>query len=60
LAYNRFRMTAVVHGIGKRAQKDSAAAENQLKACPLVELAWEFARRQPGSTEPATASWHVA
>jgi aminoglycoside phosphotransferase (APT) family kinase protein len=49
LAYNLFRMAAILQGIARRAQLGSAAAadarEVGRKARPLAELAWQFARR---------------
>jgi aminoglycoside phosphotransferase (APT) family kinase protein len=49
LAYNLFRMAAILHGIGRRAATGNAAstdaAEVALKAEPLAELAWRFALR---------------
>lgn len=49
LAYNLFRMAAILHGIGRRAETGSAAsadaAEVGLKAEPLANLAWRFAER---------------
>jgi len=49
LAYNLFRMAAILQGIGKRAQSGTAANAQALRAAagarPLAELAWQFAQR---------------
>ncbi|WP_218511671.1 phosphotransferase [Variovorax sp. dw_308] len=49
LAYNLFRMAAILHGIARRAEMGIAAsadaAEVGRKAEPLAELAWQFAER---------------
>jgi len=49
LAYNLFRMAAILHGIGQRAAEGNAtsedAAENGRKAGPLAELGWQAAQR---------------
>jgi acyl-CoA dehydrogenase len=49
LAYNLFRMAAILQGIAKRAQDGTAASADAVevgrKARPLAELGWEFARR---------------
>lgn len=49
LAYNLFRMAAILQGIGKRAQEGTAASAQALRAAagarPLAELAWQFAQR---------------
>ena len=49
LAYNLFRMAAILHGIAQRAQDGNAAAadavETGAKAGPLAELGWEAAQR---------------
>jgi aminoglycoside phosphotransferase (APT) family kinase protein len=49
LAYNLFRMAAILQGIAKRVE-DGTASSNQAKqaaagARPLAELGWQFARR---------------
>lgn len=49
LAYNLFRMAAILQGIGKRAQDGTAASAQALRAAagarPLAELAWQFAQK---------------
>ncbi|MBP0625378.1 phosphotransferase family protein [Cupriavidus consociatus] len=49
LAYNFFRLAAIMHGIGQRARQGNAAAadavETGRKAVPLAELGWQFAVR---------------
>lgn len=49
LAYNLFRMSAILHGIAQRAATGSAAAADAMetgrKAEPLAELGWECALR---------------
>jgi acyl-CoA dehydrogenase len=49
LAYNLFRMAAILQGIAKRAQDGSAASADAVevgrKARPLADLAWQFAQR---------------
>ncbi|MBP0630554.1 phosphotransferase family protein [Cupriavidus sp. AcVe19-1a] len=49
LAYNFFRLAAIMHGIGQRARQGNAAAadavETGRKAVPLAELGWQFALR---------------
>jgi acyl-CoA dehydrogenase len=49
MAYNLFRMAAILHGIAQRAADGSAAAadavETGRKAAPLAELGWECALR---------------
>ena len=49
LAFNFFRIAAILQGIAKRAIDGSAAAsdaaETGRKAAPLADLGWEFARR---------------
>ncbi|TFI42951.1 phosphotransferase family protein [Diaphorobacter sp. DS2] len=49
LAYNLFRMAAILHGIAQRAQDGNAASndavETGAKAGPLAELGWEAAQR---------------
>jgi acyl-CoA dehydrogenase len=49
LAYNLFRIAAIVQGIMKRAQDGNASADNAFeigrKARPLAELGWEVALR---------------
>ena len=54
LAYNLFRMSAILHGIAQRAADGSAAAEDAVetgrKAAPLAELGWQCALRYGGRT----------
>lgn len=49
LAYNLFRMAAILHGIGERALQGNAAASDAVqtaaKAVPLAQLGWECAQR---------------
>jgi len=49
LAFNLFRMAAILHGIAQRAASGSAAAadaaETGRKAGPLAELGWQCALR---------------
>lgn len=49
LAYNLFRIAAILQGIAKRAEEGTAASEKAREsgagARPLAELAWRFARR---------------
>ena len=49
LAYNLFRMAAILHGIAQRAADGNAAAEDAAetgrKAGPLAELGWQAAQR---------------
>lgn len=49
LAYNLFRMAAILHGIGERAAQGNAAAadaiETARKALPLAELGWACAQQ---------------
>ena len=49
LAFNLFRMAAILQGIAKRAREGSAAAADAVeigrKARPLADLAWAFAQR---------------
>ncbi|WP_175855972.1 phosphotransferase family protein [Burkholderia anthina] len=48
LAYNLFRMAAILHGIGERAAQGNAAAADAIdtarKALPLAELGWACAQ----------------
>jgi len=50
IAYNLFRMAAILYGIAQRAADGSAAAadavETGAKAGPLAELGWQAAQRQ--------------
>jgi aminoglycoside phosphotransferase (APT) family kinase protein len=49
LAYNLFRMAAILQGIGKRVQTGTAASAQAVStaagARPLAQLAWQFAQR---------------
>jgi aminoglycoside phosphotransferase (APT) family kinase protein len=49
LAYNLFRMSAILQGIGKRVEEGTAASAQAVHAAagarPLAELAWQFAQR---------------
>ncbi len=49
LAYNLFRMAAILQGIGKRVEAGTAASAQAVAAAagarPLAELAWQFAQR---------------
>jgi aminoglycoside phosphotransferase (APT) family kinase protein len=49
LAYNLFRMAAILQGIAKRVDSGTAASEQARQAGsgarPLAELGWEFAQR---------------
>lgn len=49
MAYNLFRMSAILHSIAQRAADGNAAADDAVetgkKAGPLAELAWECAQR---------------
>jgi aminoglycoside phosphotransferase (APT) family kinase protein len=49
LAYNLFRMAAIMHGIAQRAADGNAAAldavETGRRAAPLAELGWQYALR---------------
>ncbi|KAF3996055.1 phosphotransferase [Glaciimonas immobilis] len=53
LAYNLFRMAAILHGIAQRAADGNAAAHDAVetgrKAAPLAELGWESAQRYEAS-----------
>lgn len=55
LAYNLFRMAAILHGIAQRAADGNAAADDALetgrKAAPLAELGWQCAQRYDASRE---------
>ena len=50
IAYNLFRMAAILHGIGERALGGNAtsadAYETGKKAGPLAEIGWAYAQRQ--------------
>jgi len=49
MAYNLFRMAAILQGIGKRIEAGTAASAQAVRAAagarPLAELAWQFAQR---------------
>lgn len=49
LAYNLFRMAAILHGIGERARQGNAAAPDALetgaRAAPLATIGWRCAQR---------------
>lgn len=49
LAYNFFRMSSILYGIGQRARQGTAAAADALetaaKAGPLADLGWHYAQR---------------
>ena len=49
LAYNLFRMAAILQGIGKRIETGTAASAQAVNAAagarPLAQLAWQFAQR---------------
>ena len=49
MAYNLFRMAAILHGIGERAAQGNAAAadamETASKAAPLAAIGWRCAQR---------------
>jgi aminoglycoside phosphotransferase (APT) family kinase protein len=49
MAYNLFRMAAILQGIGKRAEMGIAASEQALSSAagakPLAQLAWKFAQQ---------------
>jgi aminoglycoside phosphotransferase (APT) family kinase protein len=49
LAYNMFRLAAILQGIMKRALDGTAASQQALdagrRARPLAEMGWQYARR---------------
>jgi aminoglycoside phosphotransferase (APT) family kinase protein len=53
LAYNLFRIAAILQGIAKRAVEGNAAASNAeemgRKAKPLADLGWKYAQRYEAS-----------
>lgn len=57
LAYNMFRIAAILQGIMKRVADGTAASQQALdagkRARPMAELAWEYAQRSnaPGHTD---------
>ena len=50
MAYNLFRMAAILYGIGERAAQGNAAAvdavETASRAAPLAEIGWHCAQRR--------------
>ena len=56
MAYNLFRMAAILYGIGERATQGAAASadaeETASKAGPLAAIGWECAQRYQGATRP--------
>lgn len=54
MAYNLFRIAAILHGIGQRVADGTAtapdAAENAARAEPLAAIAWECALRHQATT----------
>jgi acyl-CoA dehydrogenase len=54
MAYNLFRMTAILRGIGQRAAAGNASAADALetaaKAGPLAKIGWECALRHEAET----------
>jgi len=53
MAYNIFRMAAILHGIGERAAQGNATASNASEtaavAVPLAQIGWECAKRYDAS-----------
>ncbi|MNE83912.1 hypothetical protein D3C80_1807700 [compost metagenome] len=53
MAYNLFRMAAILHGIAQRAAEGNAASADAVetggKAGPLAELGWQCAQRYSAS-----------
>jgi aminoglycoside phosphotransferase (APT) family kinase protein len=49
MAYNLFRMAAILQGIAKRVEAGTAASEQARSAAagarPLAQIAWQFAQR---------------
>ncbi|WP_019447523.1 phosphotransferase [Cupriavidus sp. BIS7] len=49
LAYNLFRLAAIMHGIAQRAKQGNASSQDAVetgrKAIPLAELGWKYAQR---------------
>jgi len=49
LAYNFFRIAAILYGVGERAKQGNAAADNALematKAAPLADIGWHYAQK---------------
>ena len=58
MAYNLFRMAAILYGIGERAAQGNATAadavETARKAAPLAEIGWRCAQRHATGTRPAS------
>jgi aminoglycoside phosphotransferase (APT) family kinase protein len=54
LAFNLFRLAAIMHGIAERARQGNAASadavETGRKAVPLAQLGWEYAKRYAKTT----------
>lgn len=52
LAYNFFRIAAILHGIGQRVRQGNAASPDALdmagKAEPLAQIGWQYAQRLQG------------
>ena len=50
MAYNLFRMAAILQGVAKRVEAGTAASAQAVSAAagakPLAQLAWQFAKRQ--------------
>jgi len=49
MAYNLFRMAAILQGIAKRVENGTASSEQAIKSAagarPLAEMAWKIAQR---------------
>jgi aminoglycoside phosphotransferase (APT) family kinase protein len=49
LAYNMFRIAAILQGIAKRVEEGTASSEqaraNAASARPMAELAWHYAQK---------------
>ncbi|KWR88602.1 phosphotransferase [Cupriavidus sp. IDO] len=58
IAYNLFRLAAIMHGIGQRVAAGNAAAhdaaETASKSGPLAELAWKYASRHEAAVHAAS------
>ena len=58
MAYNLFRMAAILYGIGERAMQGTAASadaiETARKAAPLAEIGWRCAQRHDTGAPPAS------
>ncbi|AKC70301.1 phosphotransferase family protein [Pandoraea oxalativorans] len=59
LAYNMFRIAAILQGIMKRVSDGTAASQQALdagkRARPVAELAWTYAQRAMNATRPRDA-----